>query len=95
MEAPARPLGEVAALDEHGVEAAQRGVPRDAGAGGAAADHEDVGLQLGTSECYCPGSPAGVRIRFERAVWWRPSITRTAPERERIDSDCVSTRRGP
>ena len=44
VEAAARALGEVAALDEHDVEAAQGGVPRDAGAGGAAADDEDVGL---------------------------------------------------
>ena len=44
VEAAARALGEVAALDEHHVEAPQRGVPGDPGACGAAADDEDVGL---------------------------------------------------
>ena len=47
VEAPARALGEVGAVDEHDVEAAQRGVPGDAGAGRAAADHQDIGLSDG------------------------------------------------
>ena len=85
VEAPARALGQVGAVDEDDVEAAQRGVPGDAGAGGAAADDEDIGAE--------DGHPPA-RIRLERSVWWRPSITRTAPDFARIDSDCVSTRRG-
>ena len=47
VEAAARALGEVAALDEHHVEAAQRGVPGHTGAGRAAADHQHIGLQVG------------------------------------------------
>ena len=43
VEAPARAFGQVGAVDEDDVEAAQGGVPRHAGAGGAAADDEDVG----------------------------------------------------
>ena len=85
VEAPARALGQVGAVDEDDVEAAQGGVPRHAGAGGAAADDEDVGLQDGH---------APARMRLERWAWWRPSMTRIAPDFERIESDCVSTRRG-
>ena len=60
VEAAARALGEVGAVDEDHVEAAQRGVPRDAGAGRAAADHEHVGLQLGhESGCLCAGRRRG------------------------------------
>ena len=86
MEAPARALGQIGAVDEDDVEAAQGGVPRHAGAGGAAADDEDVGAE----DRHC----AATRMRLERPVWWRPSMMRTAPDLERIDSDCVNTRRG-
>ena len=52
VEAAARSLAEVAALDQHDVEAAQRGVPGHPGAGGAAADDEDVGLEA-SARCPC------------------------------------------
>ena len=65
MEAAARALGEVAALDEHDVEAAQRGVPRDAGAGRAAADHQDLGLERVTSAEARPGAAAAGRAGRE------------------------------
>ena len=85
VEAPARALGQVGAVGEDDVEAAQGGVPRHAGAGGAAADDEDVGAED-------RHSPA--RMRLERSAWWRPSMRRIAPDFERIESDCVSTRCG-
>ena len=47
VEAPARALGQVEAVDEHHVEAAQRRVPGHAGARGAATDHQDVGAERG------------------------------------------------
>ena len=85
VEAPARALGQVGAVGEDDVEAAQGGVPRHAGAGGAAADDEHVGLQ----DRHTPA-----RMRLERWAWWRPSMRRIAPDFERIESDCVSTRCG-
>ena len=45
VEAAAGSLGEVGAVDEDDVESAQRRVPGHAGAGGASADHEDIGAQ--------------------------------------------------
>ena len=45
VEAPARPLCEVGPVDEHDLEPSQRRVPGDTGAGGAAADHQQVGLE--------------------------------------------------
>ena len=47
VEAPARPLGQVEAVHEHDVVAAQRRVPGHAGAGGATADHQYVGAERG------------------------------------------------
>jgi hypothetical protein len=85
VEAPAGALGQVGAVDEDDVEAAQGGIPRRARAGGAAADDEHVGLQ---------DRHAPARMRLERRAWWRPSMTRIAPDFERIESDCVSTRCG-
>jgi hypothetical protein len=46
VEATAGALGEVAALDQHDVEAAKRGVPRDSGAGGATADHQHLCVEV-------------------------------------------------
>ena len=47
VEAAARALGEVGAVDEDDVVAAQCGVPGDPGAGAAATDDEHLGLQRG------------------------------------------------
>ena len=47
VEPPARPLGQIGAVDEHDVEPAQRGIPGHAGAGGASADHQYVGAEHG------------------------------------------------
>ena len=33
-------------------------------------------------------------MRLDRTAWWRPSMILTAPDFERIDSDCVNTRCG-
>jgi hypothetical protein len=33
----------------------------------------------------------GRAIRLDLPSWWRVSISRTAPDLDRIDSDCVST----
>jgi hypothetical protein len=45
VEAAARALGEVRAIDERDVEPAQRGIPGNAGTRGAAADDQDVSLE--------------------------------------------------
>ena len=45
VEAAARPLGEVAAVDQDDVESAQCRVPGHAGPGGAAADDQDFGAE--------------------------------------------------
>jgi hypothetical protein len=45
VEAATRPLGKVGPVDEHDVEPPQRCVPGDPGAGGAAADHQQLGLE--------------------------------------------------
>ena len=59
VKAPAGALGQVGTIDEHDVEAAQRGVPRHSGAGGAATDDEDVGAE----DRHPPA-----RMRLERPV---------------------------
>ena len=87
VEAPARALGEVGAVDEHDVEAAQRGVPGDAGAGGAAADHQHLGLKLGTRESYWPGAracPDQVRARHVVAAVDDPHGAGAGAHRERL-----------
>jgi hypothetical protein len=50
VEAPARALGEVRAVDEDDVEPAQRGVPRDTRAGRTATDYEDLCADRGHGE---------------------------------------------
>jgi len=47
MEPAARALGQIGAVDEHDVVAAQRGVPGHAGARGATANHQDIGAKSG------------------------------------------------
>ena len=45
--ATGRTSGQVSAVEQQGFETAQGGVTRDAGAGRAAADHQDLGCQAG------------------------------------------------
>jgi hypothetical protein len=77
VEAAARALGQVGALDEDRVEAAQCRVPGDAGAGGTTADHQDIGLEA-RHRASLPLGPAQ-RPTKERRVRSRQTTQRSPP----------------
>ena len=100
VEAPARPLGEVAPLDEDDVEAAQRGVPRHAGAGRAASDHQHIGLDGWHCGHLMPRRAPAIRARRRRAprrsARGRPGASRSdrRPAARRSARPCRRSRRG-